>query len=366
MPVMLRELLDLPTAPYLEGHVADYVSAVIGKLGGVDLKRDRYGNLLAHYRRGSRKTSPMCFVAHMDHPGFAALEMVGKGALRAAFRGGVRPEYFAGSKVRFYVAGRWVRGRVQKLTKVDPPGRPGGPKQPREARIAVDREVPAGALGMWDLPPATLRKDRVVARACDDLAGVGALLELLTRLARQRTNGEVYVLFTRAEEVGFVGASGAIAARTVRKRVPVVSIETSSALVNAPIGAGPIIRVGDRAVTYTSRLDAFCTRVANRLVQEKRGFKYQRKLMDGGMCEAAAFGAHGYATIGICLALGNYHNMNTRNGKIASEQVSYADWCAMVELFVALVADKGGPDAKDDSLRGRIDKLFRGNESLLR
>lgn len=362
---VLRDLLNLPTAPFLETAVRDHVAAACRGLAGVRLRADRYGNLLAHYRHQPQKLTPLAFAAHMDHPGFCAVEMTDRRTVRAEFRGGVRPEYFDDSRVRFWSDGQWIKGRVQELSKVLPPPAPGRPPVAKEALIRVRRPVPAGALGMWDLPDAALKGDRVVARGCDDLAGVAALVTLLQRLSRRRVRGEVYCLFTRAEEVGFVGAMGAIRARTIPKRVPVVSIETSSALIHAPIGDGPIIRVGDRAVVYTAALDTFCTRVAQQLAKRRKRFKFQRKLMDGGMCEAAAFGANGYAVIGICLALGNYHNMDTAREKIASEWVSLSDWQGMVDLFEALVRDETGPGVSDPSLKQRIDGLFKKNEALL-
>jgi putative aminopeptidase FrvX len=365
LPVVLRDLMSLPTAPFCEGAVADYVERFCRGLAGVTLRKDRCGNLRVHYRHRPRKLTPMAFAAHLDHPGFVAREMTGPKTVRAEFRGGVRPEYFAGSAVRFWSDGAWVKGRVRKLTKALPPTRRGGPRVPQEARVDVRRAVRPNSLGMWDLPDPVLKDDRVIGRACDDLAGVGAMLTLLQRLSKKQAAGEVFCLFTRAEEVGFVGALGAIRARTLPKKVPVLSIETSSALVNAPIGAGPIIRVGDRGCLYDADVVAFCVRAAEGLAKRKRKFAYQRKLMDGGMCEAAAFGTYGYRTAGICLALGNYHNMDTKRGKIASEWVSLRDWQGMVDLFEALVLDKTGPDVPDEALRTRLDKLLAEHEELL-
>ncbi len=365
LPNVLKELLALPTAPYLEDHVVAYVDEACRKLAGVKLKYDRYGNLLAHYRYQPRQVRPLAFAAHLDHPGFEATQMKGKQTLLADFRGGVRPEYFKDAKVRFWVDGKWVKGKVTKLTKVAPPSAPGRPRIPKAASLQVSKPVPPGTLGMWDLPDPALRGERITARACDDLAGVGAMLELLRRLSRKKAHAEVYCLFSRAEEVGFVGAVGAIKARTVPKRAAVISIETSSALVNAPIGDGPIIRVGDRGTIYTPALTDFSVRVAQRLARRRKKFQFQRKLMDGGMCEAAAFGAYGYTVSGICLALGNYHNMDTKKRRIASEWVSLQDWQAMVDLFEAMVLDEQGPGKPDNSLHDRIEGLFNDSEHLL-
>ena len=55
--------------------------------------------------------------------------------------------------------------------------------------------------------------------------------------------------------------------------------------------------------------------------------------MDGGTCEATAFGENGYQSSGLCIALGNYHNCAPKQ-KIAAEFVSVSDACAMVRLLV--------------------------------
>jgi len=365
LPKILRDLLCLPTAAFLERAVMSYIEGTCRSLPGVHLKYDRFGNLLAHYWRNPRSVRPLAFVAHTDHPGFAALEMIAERELRAEFRGGVRAEYCVGAPVRFWSENEWVEGEVVKLTRLLPATAPGAPRRPREAVIRVRGPVQPNSPGMWCLPEPHLDGDSVRATACDDLAGVAAVLSLLERLSRDRARAEVFCLFTRAEEVGFVGASAAIAARTLPKRAAVLSIETSSALANAPVGAGPIVRVGDRASIFTPDLVAFCTRVAQKLATRRRRFRFQRRLMDGGMCEASAFGSHGYSVAGICLALGNYHNMDTAARRIAAEYVSLQDWRGMVDLFEALVLDEDGP-TRDVELRRRIDLLFAEQRARLK
>lgn len=360
LPVVLRDILSLPTAAFVEDAVADFVRAFCKKLPGVRLKADRWGNLLTHYRRGRARGTPLVFSAHMDHPGFAALKMTGEKQLRAAFRGWVEPEFFVGTGVRFWDGNAWVRGRVRRITKVAKVYRMiGRTARPEEVEIEIARAVPAGAPGMWDLPDPALKGGLVSARGCDDLAGCAAMLTLLERLSRSKASGAVYCLFTRAEEVGFVGALGAVQAGTVPKRLPVISIETSKALPNAPIGEGPVLRVGDKSSIFTPELTAYCERVAAKLKDRKPKFRYQRKLMDGGTCEATAFYAYGYAATGICVPLGNYHNMNTEHKRIDSEKISLSDWENMVDWFEALVRDeqgyRPGPSAP---LRKNLDQRF--------
>lgn len=366
VPEPLRTLLSLPTAPFVESAVLSHLEASCRKLAGVRVRYDRHGNLLAHYRGIPPKPAPLAFVAHTDHPGFIALEMRDRRTVRAAFHGGVRPEYVTGARVRFWSAGRWVPGRVTALSKmVRVTDVPGWTARVAEALVRVSGPVDIGGPGMWDLPDPALKDDLVTARGCDDLAGCAAMLALLQRLSRKRARAEVYCLFTRAEEVGFVGAIAAARARTLPRRLPVISIETSSVLVNAPQGAGPILRVGDRASVFSPHLTAFCERVARDLGQRRKRFAFQRKLMDGGTCEATSFMAHGYAATGICLALGNYHNMDKQSARIASESISLRDWHCMVDWFEALALDTGERSPSAQPMRARLDARYAAYEALL-
>lgn len=352
LPKVLMDMLSLPTAAFVEQAVMDYLRNTCGKLPGVTCRADTHGNLLVHYRnRPPRGRQTLAFSAHTDHPGFVAQKMLDKRTLEADFRGGVFADYFPGQKVRFWSGGQCVRGRVLEVTRVNTVYRLIGKMElPERVRIRVRGPVAPNSPGMWDLTEPVVKKDRVLARGCDDVAGAAAMVALLQRLSRKRVRAEVYCLFTRAEEVGFVGAIAACKTRTLPKSVPIIAIETSSDRGgNATIGAGPVLRVGDKASVFTPEVTGFCRRVAEGLAKRRKNFEYQRKLMAGGTCESTAFVAYGYKATGICLALGNYHNMDVERHKIAPEIISLNDWKLMVDWFEALVTDDPGCGA-----RGRI------------
>src|SRR5690606_999196 len=96
------------------------------------------------------------------------------------------------------------------------------------------------------------------------------------------------------------------------------------------------LRVGDRDAIFTPGLTAFCRDVADDLAKADKTFQYQRKLMDGGTCESAAFCELGYDATGLCIALGNYHNMDRARKRIAAECIDLRDWNGLVKWFVAL------------------------------
>ncbi|MFN0135037.1 MAG: hypothetical protein ACKVS9_02855, partial [Phycisphaerae bacterium] len=243
LPKTLAELLTLPTAAFVEGAVMDYLTRVCDGLPHTTTRFDEWGNLVVRYRNAPPKGHrAVVFTAHTDHPGFCSLRMLGKGRLLAAFRGWVEPEYFVGTAVKFWSGGKWVPGVVRKITKAAKMYRYiGRTARPEEVEIAIKSDVEPNVPGMWDLPDPLLRDGMVRARGCDDIAGVAALLEMLVRVAKKRAKGEVWGLFTRAEEVGFIGAIGAAKSGTIPRKLPIVAIETSKALINAKIGDGPIL-----------------------------------------------------------------------------------------------------------------------------
>ena len=358
-PKILKELLSLPTAAFVETAVEQYVRKFCRRTPAVSASEDRYGNLLVRYRFRPPKATPLVFSAHMDHPAFVAQEMCDRRTLRADFRGGVRAEYFPKAKVQFWSGGRWINARVLEVTRARKVSRGAVTWQiPLEGRLRVAEPVERNSPGMWNLPQPHERRGNVYGRDCDDMAGCAAMLALLDRLSRKKIRAEVYCLFTRAEEVGFIGAIAAAKARTVSKKWPIIAIETSSELPNARIGDGPILRVGDRMSVFEPSVTAFCDRVAQKLAKRRRKFKFQRKLMDGGSCESTAFMVYGYPATGICLALGNYHNMDKTGRKPACEYVSLEDWKLMVDWFEALVIDEVGYQPNDPAVRAEFDQSF--------
>lgn len=364
---ILVDLLTLPTAPFAEHYVIDHILAFCERRKLADVQRDAAGNILVRVRQGRKKVKrPVCITAHLDHPGFVTDKMIGKRKLRAHWRGGVPKEYFKGSKVRFFVDDNWIKGVIKQVTTK----LVGGTRRVDTALIELGgrspQEVPSGTIGMWDLPDPAIRKDRIHARACDDLAGAGAMLAAIDRLVRSRKSCDAYFLFTRAEEVGFVGAIAAAKKRFIPEKCVVVAMETSSELVDAKMGDGPILRVGDRASTFTPAVTAYCHRIARTLAAADKQFTYQRKLMDGGTCESSAYCNLGYEATGMCLALGNYHNINRKTGKIGAEYVDLRDFDKVVTWFCELARAPVAYTGKDETLNTQIRDIEKRHRQLLR
>ena len=324
-----RELLSLPTAPLYEAAVSQWLTAFAHERG-LDAREDRCGNIFIRYSRGRRSVRPLVIAAHMDHPGFGAVRMLDRATLLAYWRGGVPPQLFEGAKVRFWSEGRQVRGRVVSAGKAAKPG------FPMQTLVRVDAPVAPGSAGMWDFPQPRLRGTLLTARGHDDVIGVAAIAVMLDEACRKRMDGDFHALFTRCEEGGFWGAIGASKAKSLPRKAVIVALEASREMPNARPGDGVVVRVGDRTSIFSPWVSAALTQAAAKLAAAGKGFRFVRRLMDGGTCESTVYGAYGYDAGGLCLPLRNYHNVNWDKMKLAAEQVDTRDFESLVALLMHL------------------------------
>jgi putative aminopeptidase FrvX len=336
-----RGLLECPTAPLMEQITARHVWDFAGKRPALFRRRDTAGNVLVGYPASGRRTSaPLVVVAHLDHPAFHVARVDGP-SVRLRFRGGVGIGHVrTGTRVRFYARGNAEPTGRGMLTRVS--AKKGRVFQ-AEARLRSGRASPGG-FATWDLPVFGVRGAIIEALACDDLMGCAALLCALDELERTRPRGAaIWALFTRAEEIGFYGALVAAQEGLLPRGARVVSLETSRASASAPQGGGVIVRVGDAASVFDPALSGAVRHGADDLAKTMRGFKYQRRLMDGGSCEANAFAHAGYRATGLSLPLGNYHNQAGLDGgrkAIGPESVHADDFFGAVSLLLHMA--KGG------------------------
>jgi putative aminopeptidase FrvX len=220
---------------------------------------------------------------------------------------------------------------------------------------------------MFDQGVGRYKAGKFLCRACDDLAGAAACLTMLDTLAKKPPKSPVAVLLTRAEEEGFIGCIATCLHGTLlnKKTDRVIAIETSKEQPFAPQGGGAIIRIGDRSSVFNSSLSYFLTHQAEQLAKKDKAFKHQRALMPGGTCEATVYDIYGYTAASICVALGNYHNMDSKRSKIGPEYIDVADWKNMVKLFIHLARTGHEYEPGHKLLKERVEKRFRKLRPLL-
>ncbi len=282
-------ILEQPTAPFHEDAVAAEITRLLADCPHVTLEQDSFGNLVARYQRGEAPIR-FAFAAHMDHPA-------------------------------------WVRNEKDEWEFL------GG--VPEELRTFPRRNE--GDFAVWDLPPPMEESGRIDAPACDDLIGCAAIVAMFRELERREVEGACAALFTRAEEVAFIGAMELAESGLIPHDWQILSIEASPIRPPAVMGEGVIVRVGDRGTIFSPRVTAALAATA-----AAAQIPHQRCLMSGGVCEGTAYTLAGYECGALCVALGNYHNIGP-DQRIAPEFVAWRDVRALAALCATLVQSPAEP-----------------------
>jgi len=399
------EVTSLPTAAGREERVLAWLDAWMhARRSRIRVTRDDAGNLLILRKDMRRGDRPVLATAHLDHPAFV---VTGHGTTRRAgsrarairavrpirtltleFRGGVHDPYFAGARIEVIdMLGGRHGARITSLdaaakpfkrveVTLDAPARAGSIREGDIARWAlpapriVRREMPAVE------PGSRTRKVRIIeTHACDDLAAVAAAcaaFDSLLSSARARRFG---LLFTTAEEVGFIGAIHAARGGFVPRGARLICLENSRSFPHdSPIGAGAILRVGDRLSVFSPHLTNALSELFAAHAKATPGWAWQRKLMPGGACEATAFASYGIESTCLCLPLGNYHNMadidavlaGKRPARVGPEFVSVDDFHGLVDMLrVAVVGLGAGRASASPAHRPLMERLYRERQSVL-
>ena len=318
LPV-LRHIVSRPTAPFHEHAVAEAILGYLREMPHVKVRWDKYGNMVARYERKGRHAGPTqsrhAFAAHMDHPGWVRVREQELGP-SVHFPDVKHPLQFLGWVPEVYLRKPSVRGY--------------------------------GSFAMWDLPEFQLRDGLIHARACDDLIGCAVIVATFMDLEESGAEGACLGLFTRAEEVGLVGAMKLAGSGLIPEEVTIVSLETSAERPPAKIGAGPILRVGDKSSIF----DPAATATLGGIAEEAK-IPVQRCLMPGGTCEATAYQVAGHRSAALCVALGNYHNCGPGN-RIAAEYVSFTDVQGLVRLCTRIAVSGVKKNHAVKSLKKRL------------
>ena len=322
----LLELLRQPTAPFREQQVRAFAEAALDAWS-IPYCRDPHGNLLvgvesaADYRRllRARSDNPVrFFIAHMDHPGFHGERWLDARRLAIRWHGGSPVRHLAGAKVWLSAGADYIGAGELRKVVLHPQGYALQHAEVWFTDDQVHEAMPiAGTLygGLGFRAPVWRSGRRVYTKAADDLVGVFAILQTARALYRRRSaqRPPFIGLLTRAEEVGFVGAIAHLELGWgIARRRPLiaVSLEASRTLPGARIGQGPVVRLGDRRTVFDADGMQLLSELAERVLPKA----HQRRIMDGGACEATATTAFGIPTIALTVPLGNYHNQGLEGG----------------------------------------------------
>ncbi|HLS28771.1 MAG TPA: hypothetical protein VK041_08990 [Opitutales bacterium] len=368
---LLLELTAIPTAAGREHRVINYIEKWVIARDDLTLQTDEHGNLLITQKRKKDEggPAPVFLTAHLDHPAFVVRRVIDNENVELEFRGGVRDNCFPEKEIEIFDrSDRIYRGKIVDFQETEP------------FRIVTAQlyeetsQIEPGDIGRWYLSGTggqpELKGDLFHSPACDDLAGVAAAMIVLNNLRKRDGFEHVGLLLTRAEEIGFVGAIGAAKSESVSKDVRLICLEMSRSFNDSPIGAGPILRVGDFTGVFSRNLTNQFSQILREHEKQNPDFRWQRKLMPGGTCEATVFAEYGYPTACFCLPLGNYHNMidaslpegSPPTGGIGAEFISINDFRGLIETLTICI---GQIDSKTVSLRSKLEARFAKGKHVL-
>lgn len=355
---LCERIFNCPTAPFREGFVLATIEDIL-RSNKIPFFYDDAGNLFGGWN-GSRKNKiKIAFMAHTDHPGFLITKQISERDLEAVWLGGAPFDQMKGKRVRVYSPHdmQWsAPGKIIEISKSH--DHHGGIFL--RIRLTKAVKIPSLAFGAFDFPGFKKSKQRIVTRAADDLAGcviqLGAILDTYTEAP-----GRGVAVFTRAEEVGFIGCLAAIQNKSL-PNVPFVSLEASKELEGAWIGKGPVLRLGDRTSMFDTSVSQALLNEAKKL-ELKKDFSFQRRIMDGGSCEATALNVMGYAAAGISVPLGNYHNQGKYGP--APEIISLLDVERGRKLCAQLIRNFK-PGEWNNMMRTRFKTMLKQNKSKLK
>ena len=337
----VRRLGEHATAPFEEIPTRDALHRWLEELK-LAFEVDAYGNTLVRVRRGMPRR-PIAFVAHLDHPGLR-VESVGPSGVVCVGEGGQPLRSLKGAKVVFP---RCKAGPASGVVTAVKTREEDGRTKLASAVVklgAKSAKPEPGDFAVLDLPAFAKVNNRIKARVCDDLAGCVAVVATLVALAKGQAPVDAMGVFTRAEEVGFIGSLALAIDYRLPRDAFVVSVECSAALGDIALGKGPVVRLGDRHGPFDPRAAATVLGAAKQLAEKK--FAYQVGVMPGGTCEATPFLTFGYAAAGIAVPLANYHNQGAT--KVACEEIDLRDLEGAFKLACATAVRVGaGTDDLD-------------------
>ena len=366
----LLQLTALPTAAGHETRIIQWVKDWVKARPSLKLKSDKAGNLIITQKRKSG-AKPIFITAHMDHPAFVVRKMLSQREVQLEFRGGVQDPYFHNAGID--IINNEDKSHRATITTLNSKAKPFKIVTARLDKPSQSLEP--GDIGRWTYQgyeqEPKVRSGILHAPACDDVAAVAVALSTLDILRTRKTTANVGLLLTRAEEIGFIGAIAACKLKSVPKTSRLICLENSRSFAESPIGGGPIIRVGDKASVFSPNLTNRISAIMAIHQNKHSSFKYQRKLMPGGTCEATTFSSYGYESTCLCLPLGNYHNMvdidgvaaKTHKAKVGAEHISINDYHGLIEMLIISCAQLDSP--KVPTIKARMEVLIAKHRSIV-
>lgn len=285
-----------------------------------EVHTDPLGNLIC--RKGSGGTKIMV-AAHMDEIGLMVNHVDKKGFMRFVPLGGLRTSALYGNRVRF------ENGTVGTLS-AENRGSSDMDKFYIDVSTGTDEDAGVGvgdAAGFWRTMEE--RGNRIISKALDDRIGCVVGIEAMRKL--EKTDHEVYFVFTVQEEVGLRGvrpsAFGLEPAMGIALDVTGTGDTPKGIKINVELGKGAAIKVRDGGHIVPPE-------IKNLMIQraEEAGIDYQLEVLPGGTTDAAGIQLSRAGIPSGCISI------PTRYLHTVSETVDLNDVQACIDLLVEILS----------------------------
>lgn len=270
------------------------------------IKIDPMGNLICRKKGPGKK---LMLAAHMDVIGFMVNRFEKDGFLSVTNVGGHLPARLSGKKVRFPSGVRGVLfERAEAKFGEKKAGETKMPNLLLDIGAASEQEarklVRAGDIAVFDYEAVEVAGGRVMSPYCDNLASCAALLCTMSQI--EKSENDLYFVFTVQEELGLNGAKGA--AFSIAPDMGIAIDLTAAgdypgaAAGEVKLGAGPTVKVKDSSVICSPAVVQHLRQAA-----EQAGISYQDEvLLAGGTDTFAMLVSRGGVPSGCVSIPGRY------------------------------------------------------------
>lgn len=322
LPALLKKLMFTTGVSGREDKIREVIKGLVEPYAD-EIVTDPVGNLIVRKKGNGKK---IMFCAHMDEIGFFATYITNDGYIKVSTVGGINTLSAAFSEV---VSENGVYGVLVPESSKEKPEIDGmfidiGAKSKKDAQRRV-------SVGDYFVCAPSIRKlggKKYVGRPFDDRVGCAVLIEAL--MGTQKTDNDLYFVFSTQEEVG--GRGSKPASHTVGADYGIVVDVTStgdkpgSPTMNVALGKGCTVKVKDAGVISSPQL----VKRIKELIKEKGDIKYQDELLVHGGTDASSMqvAGHGAQVSGVSIPTAYIHS--------GVEMIDLNDVCEAVKLLILI------------------------------
>ena len=300
---LLKKLTDTFGVSGSETKITDIIKSEVDGLG--ELSLSPMGNLTLHIPGNGKK---ILFAAHMDEIGVMFRFIDDNGFIYISAVGGLDPATILNTRVRFEngVSGVISKGEKKEIKdlKITDMFVDIGAKNKTDA----EKKVSLGMCGKFE-SAFEAANDIVISRSLDNRAGCWALIKAAKML--EKTNCDIWMVFTSQEEIGLRGAATAAFDICPDYAIAVDVTDTGDTpdceKMAVKLGCGPCVKIMDRGIVTNHEVREIIESAA-----KDANIPVQQEILTAGMTDAAylQYSCGGIKTGAVSIPLRFIHTPN--------------------------------------------------------